>query len=117
MLDPAAIRALIETERPDLIIPEGEAMATNELLALERAGFNVLPTAKATNLTMNREGIRRLAAEDLGPTTSSYRFAYSESELRQAIEEIGLPCVVKPTMSSSGKGQSTVTDASEIDKA
>ena len=117
MLDPAAVRALVEAEKPDLIIPEIEAIATNELLALEQDGFNVLPSAKATNLTMNREGIRRLAAEGLNLATSPYRFAYSESEFKRAIEEIGLPCGVKPTMSSSGKGQSTVKDATEMDKA
>ena len=89
MLDPAAVRALVETEKPDLVIPEIEAIATNELLSLERDGFNVLPSAKATNLTMNREGIRRLAAEDLNLATSPYHFAYSESEFKQAIEEIG----------------------------
>ena len=117
MLDPAALRAIVETEEPDLIIPEIEAIATSELLSLESDGFNVVPSAKATNLTMNREGIRRLAAEKLGLATSPYRFAYSESEYKQAIEEIGLPCVVKPTMSSSGKGQSTVFDPSNIDEA
>ena len=117
MLDPAAIRAIVETEEPDLIIPEIEAIDTSELLSLESDGFNVVPSAKATNLTMNREGIRRLASEKLGLATSPYRFAYSESEFKRAIEEIGLPCVVKPTMSSSGKGQSTVLDPSKVDKA
>ena len=112
MLDGDALRKIAEDERPDLIVPEIEAIATETLLALEREGYAVIPTAKATQLTMNREGIRRLAAEELGLTTSPYRFADSEAECRAAMAEIGLPCVVKPVMSSSGKGQSTAhTDA------
>lgn len=112
MLDGAALRAIAEDERPDLIVPEIEAIATDTLLALESEGFTIVPTARATQLTMNREGIRRLAAEELGLTTSPYRFADSEAECRAAMAEIGLPCVVKPVMSSSGKGQSTAhTDA------
>jgi hypothetical protein len=108
MLDGAALRAVIEQEKPDYIVPEIEAIATDTLVALEREGFNVVPTARATQLTMNREGIRRLAAEELGLKTSPYQFAASKEEYLAAIEQVGLPCVVKPIMSSSGKGQSTV---------
>ncbi len=108
MLDGAALRALIEAERPDLVVPEIEAIATPTLVELESEGVHVIPTARAARLTMNREGIRRLAAEQLGIRTSPYRFAATEHEYRAAIEEIGTPCVVKPVMSSSGKGQSTV---------
>ena len=108
MLDGAALRAVIETEKPDLIVPEIEAIATEELVKLEHEGYTVIPTARATRLTMNREGIRRLAAEELGLQTSPYRFAETRPEFDQAVAEIGLPCVVKPVMSSSGKGQSTV---------
>ncbi len=111
MQDAAALRALVEEEKPDLIVPEVEAIATEELIALEADGYNVIPTARATRITMDREGIRRLAAEELGLLTSPYRFASSEAEFLAAVEEIGTPCVVKPVMSSSGKGQSTVHDA------
>lgn len=117
MTDAAALRKVILEEKPDHIIPEVEAIATPELVKLEKEGFNVTPTAAATLLTMNREGIRRLAAEELGITTSPYRFASSLEEFHQAIEEIGLPCVVKPVMSSSGHGQSTVRTPEQIDAA
>jgi len=117
MLDGAALRAVIEEEQPHYIVPEIEAIATDTLAELEREGFNVVPTARATQLTMNREGIRRLAAETLHLPTSSYRFAASESEYREAVEAIGLPCLVKPIMSSSGKGQSFVRSADEVDAA
>jgi phosphoribosylglycinamide formyltransferase 2 len=108
MTDPAALRALVEQVRPDFVVPEVEALATEELLALEAEGFVVVPTARAARLTMDREGIRRLAAEELGLPTSPYRFAFSESEFLDAVAEIGRPCVVKPVMSSSGKGQSVL---------
>ena len=108
MLDGDALRKLIETERPDLVVPEIEAIATPTLVELEAEGVHVIPTARAARLTMNREGIRRLAAEELGVRTSPYRFAATEAEYNAAIDEIGTPCVVKPVMSSSGKGQSTV---------
>ncbi|MFL6620953.1 MAG: formate-dependent phosphoribosylglycinamide formyltransferase [Povalibacter sp.] len=112
MLDGAALRALILKERPQLIVPEIEAIATATLIELETEGFTVIPTARAARLTMDREGIRRLAAEKLGLRTSPYRFADTESEYREAIKTVGMPCVVKPVMSSSGKGQSVVrTDA------
>jgi len=117
MLDGDALRAVIELEKPDLVVPEIEAIATDTLAALEQEGVNIIPTARATQLTMNREGIRRLAAETLGLPTSSYRFAGSEEEFRAAITEIGIPCLVKPIMSSSGKGQSLVRDESQIDHA
>jgi phosphoribosylglycinamide formyltransferase 2 len=117
MLDGAALRALVERERPRLIVPEIEAIATPMLLQLEAEGFSVIPTARAARLTMDREGIRRLAAEELGLATSPYRFAGTEPEYRAAIAELGLPCVVKPVMSSSGKGQSLVRAESEIDAA
>lgn len=117
MLDAERLRQVIEEERPDHIIPEIEAIATPELVELEKEGFNVTPTARAARLTMNREGIRRLAAEELGVPTSPYRFASSREEFEEAIREIGLPCVVKPVMSSSGHGQSTVKKAEEIDAA
>jgi phosphoribosylglycinamide formyltransferase 2 len=117
MLDGAALRALIERERPDLIVPEIEAIATATLVELESQGFRVIPTARAARLTMDREGIRRLAAEELRLKTSPYRFASTQTEFRAAIEAIGLPCVVKPVMSSSGKGQSLVGEAKEIDTA
>lgn len=115
MTDPAQLRELISAEqaRPSarlLVVPEIEAIATDELQALEAEGLHVVPTARATNLTMNREGIRRLAAEELGIPTSPYRFCESAEELQAAVDEIGVPCVVKPVMSSSGKGQSTVRD-------
>lgn len=114
MLDGAALRKIAEDEKPDLIVPEIEAIATDTLLALETEGFTIVPTAKATQITMNREGIRRLAAEELGLKTSPYRFADSEAECRAAMAEIGLPCVVKPVMSSSGKGQSTAHKQDDI---
>ena len=117
MLDGAALRAVIEAERPHLIVPEVEAIATDTLLELEAEGFTVIPTARATKLTMNREGIRRLAAEQLNLATSPYRFAATEAEFRDAVRDIGLPCVVKPIMSSSGKGQSLVRAEADIDAA
>ena len=110
MLDAAALRRVIEDERPDLIVPEVEAIATPTLVDLEREGYRVIPTARAVRLTMDREGIRRLAAEELGLRTSAYRFAGSELEFREAVDAIGTPCVVKPVMSSSGRGQSVVRD-------
>jgi phosphoribosylglycinamide formyltransferase 2 len=118
MLDGAALRKVIETERPHLIVPEVEAIATDTLAAIEAEGLaTVIPTARATQLTMNREGIRRLAAEELGLTTSPYRFAATEEEYHAAVAEIGLPCVVKPIMSSSGKGQSTIKRPEDIQAA
>jgi len=117
MLDGAALRALIEAEQPHLIVPEVEAIATDTLAALENDGFSVIPTARATQLTMNREGIRRLAAEELGLPTSPYRFAASEDEFRVAVAEIGMPCVVKPIMSSSGKGQSVISCDADVQPA
>lgn len=117
MLDAEKLREVVETERPDHIIPEIEAIATPELVKLEAEGFNVTPTANAARLTMNREGIRRLAAEELGVPTSPYRFASTREEFDAAIREIGLPCVVKPIMSSSGHGQSTVKTEADIDAA
>ena len=117
MLDGAALKALVEQEKPHYIVPEIEAIATDTLAELEQQGFNVVPTARATQLTMNREGIRRLAAETLGLTTSRYQFAQTEDEFTQAIAEIGLPCVVKPIMSSSGKGQSVIKTQDQIHQA
>jgi phosphoribosylglycinamide formyltransferase 2 len=118
MLDGTALRAIIEAEKPQLIVPEVEAIATDTLAAIEAEGLAiVIPTARATQLTMNREGIRCLAAEELGLTTSPYRFAASEEEYHAAIAEIGLPCVVKPIMSSSGKGQSTLKRPEDIQPA
>ena len=117
MLDGQALREIIEREKPDYIVPEVEAIATSTLVELEREGYHVIPTAKATWLTMNREGIRRLAAEELGLPTSPYRFASTEEEFRDAIRTIGLPCVVKPIMSSSGHGQSVVREEKDIDPA
>jgi len=114
MTDGAALRDLISRERPHLVVPEIEAIATDTLAEPEADGLTVIPTARATQLTMDREGIRRLAAETLGLTTSPYRFADSEAECRAAMEQIGLPCVVKPVMSSSGKGQSTAHTDSDI---
>jgi len=115
MLDPAAVRALVARERPHVIVPEIEAIHTDTLVALEAEGAaRVIPTARAARLTMDREGIRRLAAETLGLPTSPYRFVDTEAEYREAIAAIGLPCVVKPVMSSSGKGQSTVREAADI---
>lgn len=115
MLDGAALRALVNEVKPDLIIPELEAIATDTLAALEQEGVKVVPNARATQLTMNREGIRRLAAETLGLPTSPYRFAQSKEEFVAAVETIGLPCVVKPVMSSSGKGQSVLRDLAKLD--
>ncbi len=118
MLDGAALRAVIEQEQPDLVVPEVEAIATDVLAELEASGAStIIPTARATQLTMNREGIRRLAAEELGLRTSPYRFAATEEEFNQAVQEIGIPCVVKPIMSSSGKGQSTIKSTDDISKA
>ncbi|MBO5823112.1 MAG: formate-dependent phosphoribosylglycinamide formyltransferase [Lentisphaeria bacterium] len=117
MLDAAELRRIAELEKPDYIVPEVEAIATPELIKLEEEGFNVIPTARATWLTMNREGIRRLAAEELGLPTSSYRFASTYEEFTAAVKEIGLPCVVKPVMSSSGHGQSTIRTEADIDNA
>lgn len=117
MLDGEALKSVIKEENPDYIIPEIEAIATDKLVELEEEGFNVIPTAKATRLTMNREGIRRLAAETLGLPTSPYRFAETREEFDAAVAEIGIPCVVKPVMSSSGHGQSTIKKAEDIDNA
>ena len=117
MLDGKALREIIEKEKPDYIVPEVEAIATPTLLELEKEGFHVIPTAKATWLTMNREGIRRLAAEELNLPTSPYRFVSTEEELKKAIQEIGMPCVVKPIMSSSGHGQSVIRKEEDIDPA
>ena len=117
MTDGSALRALVERERPDLIVPEIEAIATETLAELEAEGFTVIPTARATRITMDREGIRRLAAEELGLRTSPYRFAGSLDEYRAAVAAVGLPCVVKPVMSSSGRGQSTVKAEGDIDAA
>lgn len=118
MSDGAALRALIETERPGLVVPEIEAIATDTLVEIETEGLaEVIPTARATQLTMNREGIRRLAAETLGLPTSRYAFAGSLGALHSACERIGYPCLVKPVMSSSGKGQSLVCKAEEIEAA
>ncbi len=117
MLDPDALRAVIESEKPDLVVPEIEAIATAELVKLEQEGFTIIPSARAVHLTMNREGIRRLAAEELQLPTSPYQFAESYEAFVAAIENIGLPCVVKPIMSSSGKGQSLVRSADEVDAA
>jgi phosphoribosylglycinamide formyltransferase 2 len=117
MLDGAALASVIERERPQLIVPEIEAIATPTLLELEKKGFTVIPTARAARLTMDREGIRRLAAETLGLETSPYRFADSMAEYRDAIGELGMPCVVKPVMSSSGKGQSVVRTPADVEHA
>lgn len=117
MLDGARLREIIEAEKPDYIVPEVEAIATQTLIELEKEGFNVVPTALATYLTMNREGIRRLAAEELGIKTSPYKFAATFEQFTQAIEEIGMPCVIKPIMSSSGHGQSVVRSAADIEKS
>ncbi len=117
MLDGAELRRVIELEQPHYIVPEIEAIATDTLLELESEGFHVVPTARAASLTMNREGIRRLASEELGLPTSPYQFAETREEFDSAIEAIGLPCVVKPIMSSSGKGQSTVAAPEDVDNA
>lgn len=117
MLDGDALAEMIEKENPDLIIPEVEAIATPKLIELEKKGYTVIPTANATYLTMNREGIRRLAAEELGIPTSRYEFAQTEDEFRAAVGRIGFPCVVKPVMSSSGHGQSVVHNESQVAEA
>lgn len=117
MLDPEELRKVIELEKPDHIIPEVEAIATPALLELEKEGYHVTPTATAAWLTMNREGIRRLAAEKLGLRTSPYRFASTKEEFDEAVKEIGIPCVVKPIMSSSGHGQSVIKTEQDIDNA
>lgn len=117
MLDGKRLREIIEKEQPDIIIPEVEAIATPTLVELEKEGYNVIPTAKAAFLTMNREGIRRLAAEELGLPTSFYRFADNHEEFLTAIKEVGIPCVVKPIMSSSGHGQSTVKTEADVEIA
>lgn len=114
MLDGEALKALVAREKPHFIVPEIEAIATDALIELEAVGQRVVPCARATKLTMNREGIRRLAAEELQLPTSSYRFADSEESFRQAVSEIGLPCIVKPVMSSSGKGQSFINSADQL---
>ncbi|HBA87319.1 MAG TPA: phosphoribosylglycinamide formyltransferase 2 [Geobacter sp.] len=116
MLDRAQLERVVRLEKPDFIVPEIEAINTEYLLELEREGFNVIPTARAANLTMNREGIRRLAAEELGLPTAAYRFAATMDEFREAVSAIGLPCVVKPIMSSSGKGQSVLRDAADMER-
>ena len=117
MLDGAELRRVIESEKPDYVVPEIEAIHTPTLLELEAEGYQVIPTARAARLTMDREGIRRLAAEELGLPTSPYRFAGDKAEYRAAVEALGLPCVVKPVMSSSGKGQSLLREPADIDKA
>ncbi|MFP1725075.1 formate-dependent phosphoribosylglycinamide formyltransferase [Lonsdalea quercina] len=117
MLDGEALERLIAQEKPDYIVPEIEAIATDTLVALEKQGQRVVPCAQATRLTMNREGIRRLASETLGVPTSPYRFANSEEGFREAVQDIGFPCIVKPVMSSSGKGQSLMREAQQLDSA
>ena len=117
MLDGNELRKVIEAEKPDYIVPEIEAIATDTLVELEKEGFTVIPTAKATQLTMNREGIRRLAAEELKLPTSPYRFASNEAEYKLAVKEIGFPCLVKPVMSSSGKGQSLLRSEADIESS
>jgi phosphoribosylglycinamide formyltransferase 2 len=117
MTDPAQLRSLIEAERPDVVVPEIEAIATQTLVELEAEGVRVVPTARAARLTMDREGIRRLAAETLGLPTSDYRFCDSQEELRAATGEVGFPCVVKPVMSSSGKGQSKLDGPADVERA
>jgi len=117
MLDGKALREVVEKEKPTYIVPEVEAIATQTLVELEQEGYCVIPTAKAAFLTMNREGIRRLAAEELGLKTSKYRFASSRENFNAAVKEIGIPCVVKPIMSSSGHGQSVIKKIDDIDKS
>jgi phosphoribosylglycinamide formyltransferase 2 len=118
MADANALRELILKEKPHIIVPEIEAIATDELVKIEAEGLaEVIPTARATQLTMNREGIRRLAAEELGLATSRYEFANDQTEFQQAVKNIGLPCIVKPVMSSSGKGQSAIESEADIEKA
>lgn len=117
MLDGKELRRVIELEKPDWIVPEVEAIATDTLVELEQEGYRVIPTARAARLTMNREGIRRLAAEELGVPTSPYRFAATRAEFDEAVRAIGIPCVVKPIMSSSGHGQSVIRSEADIDSA
>ena len=117
MLDGDALKTLIEKEKPHYIVPEVEAIATATLVELEQAGFTVIPTAKAAQLTMNREGIRRLAAEELGLPTSNYQFVDNFADFKSAVEKIGVPCVVKPIMSSSGHGQSILKSVDDLHKA
>ena len=117
MLDGDELRRVVEAEKPDLIVPEIEAIATDTLVELESEGFRVIPSARAAQLTMNREGIRRLAAEELGLATSPYAFAADRAAFNAAIADIGIPCVVKPIMSSSGKGQSLVRSEADINHA
>ncbi|WP_019530588.1 formate-dependent phosphoribosylglycinamide formyltransferase [Dasania marina] len=117
MLDGAALRRIVETEQPHLIVPEIEAIATDELVQLEQEGYTVIPTARAAQLTMDREGIRRLAAEELGLATSHYIFADTKAEFLAGVASVGIPCVVKPVMSSSGKGQSTIKSEADIEQA
>ncbi|WP_322804021.1 formate-dependent phosphoribosylglycinamide formyltransferase [Vibrio alfacsensis] len=117
MLDSQALEEIINKEQPAYVVPEIEAIATDKLVELEEKGLNVVPTAKATKLTMNREGIRRLAAEELGLTTSPYQFADSFSSFKAAVEHVGIPCVVKPVMSSSGKGQSIIKTEEDVQAA
>ncbi|WP_112480439.1 formate-dependent phosphoribosylglycinamide formyltransferase [Vibrio variabilis] len=117
MLDGEALEAIIEKEKPSYVVPEIEAIATDKLVELESKGLNVVPTANATKLTMNREGIRRLAAEELGLNTSPYQFADNYDDFKAAVEHVGVPCVVKPVMSSSGKGQSVIKTEADIEKA
>jgi phosphoribosylglycinamide formyltransferase 2 len=114
MLDADALEAIIKKEQPDYVVPEIEAIATDKLVELEKQGLNVVPTANATKLTMNREGIRRLAAEELGLPTSPYRFVDTYEELVEAVKFVGMPCVIKPVMSSSGKGQSVIKTEADI---
>jgi phosphoribosylglycinamide formyltransferase 2 len=117
MLDPIALREVIAKEQPDIIVPEVEAIATDVLVELEKSGQRVVPTANAARLTMNREGIRKLAAEQLAVRTSAFRFANTLQEFRSVVEVIGIPCVVKPIMSSSGKGQSVIRSEGEIESS
>lgn len=117
MLDGEALREVVEREKPHYIVPEIEAIATDMLVKLEQEGQHAVPCARATQLTMNREGIRRLAAEELSLPTSSFRFADSETRFREAVAEIGFPCIVKPVMSSSGKGQSFIRSADQLTEA
>ena len=117
MLDGEALKTLVKQEKPDYIVPEVEAIATATLVELEQEGFNVVPTAKATQLTMNREGIRRLASEELKLPTSPYQFVDNFTDFQNAVEKIGIPCVVKPIMSSSGHGQSILRSKDDIQKA
>src|SRR5262249_23304466 len=117
MLDGISLRRVIEYEKPHYIVPEIEAIATAELVALEKDGYTVIPSARAVHLTMNRQGIRRLAAEELELPTSPYRFAATRDEFDRMVGEIGFPCVVKPIMSSSGKGQSLVKSPADVDRA